>query len=167
MLRREGVRTSRKRVERLMREAGIAGVAPGRRRRSTPVSDPAAPRSDDLVGRDFTAPAPNRLWVTDLTLIDTGEGPLWLSSIKDAFSRKIVAWATSATADADLVCTALEYALNSRRPAADGSLIHHADHGCQYTSIKLTTRLLRAGIRPSMGTSATASTTPWPRTCGA
>ncbi|MGE7438409.1 transposase, partial [Kitasatospora sp. NPDC001175] len=70
--------------------------------------------------------------------------------IRDAFSRRVVAWETSARADADLVLTSLEYALASRE-VAPGQLVHHADHGCQYTSIKLTTRLLRAGIHASMG----------------
>ena len=100
--------------------------------------------------RDFTAPGPNRLWVTDLTMIPTQEGPLWLSAIRDAFSRRVVAWETSAHADADLVLTSLEYALASRE-VEPGELIHHADHGCQYTSVKLTTRLVRAGIQASMG----------------
>ncbi|MFD3941092.1 DDE-type integrase/transposase/recombinase [Streptomyces sp. NPDC058611] len=80
--------------------------------------------------RDFTATAPNRLWVTDLTMIATKEGPLWLSAIRDAFSRRVVAWETSARADADPVLTTLEYALASREPIA-GELIHHADHGCR------------------------------------
>ncbi|MHC3475638.1 DDE-type integrase/transposase/recombinase [Streptomyces sp. 7R007] len=83
-------------------------------------------------------------------MISTGEGPLWLSAIRDAFSRRVVAWETSARADADLVLTTLEYALASRE-VEPGKLIHHADHGCQYTSIKLTTRLLRAGVEASMG----------------
>lgn len=150
MLRRAGECVSRKRVERLMRQAGITGISPARKVRTT-VRNPADPLSDDLVKRDFTASAPNRLWVTDLTLIDTGEGPLWLSSIRDAFSRRIVAWHTAPRADATLVCTALEYALASR-DYEHGQLIHHADHGSQYTSIKLTTRLLKAGIKASMGT---------------
>jgi putative transposase len=150
-LRRQGEAVSRTRVERLMREAGIAGVAPARKVRTT-IPDPADARSADLVNRQFTAGGPNRLWVTDLTVIATGEGPLWLASIRDAFSRKVVAWETADTADADLVCAVLEYALRSRRPAADDGLIHHADHGSQYTSIKLTNRLVRAGVRASMGT---------------
>ncbi|MEW1873576.1 IS3 family transposase [Streptomyces caelestis] len=103
----------------------------------------------DLVRRDFTANVPNRLWVTDLTMIATEEGPLWLSAIRDAFSRRVVAWEASARADAE-VLTRLEYALASRE-VAPGELIHHADHGCQYTSVKLTTRLIRAGIQASMG----------------
>jgi putative transposase len=151
VLKREGQAVSRKRVERLMRHHALAGMAPARKIRST-VRDPAHALSDDLVKREFTAGGPDRLWVTDLTVIATGEGPLWLASIRDAFSRRVVAWETSRTADANLVCAVLEYALRSRRPPQDESLVHHADHGCQYTSIKLTTRLLKAGIRPSMGT---------------
>jgi transposase InsO family protein len=148
VLKREGTRVGRKRVERLMREADLAGVSP--RRKGFTRRDPEATLAPDLVKRDFTAPAPNRLWVTDLTMIATQEGPLWLSAIRDAFSRRVVAWETSAHADADLVLSSLEYALASRE-VAPGELVHHADHGCQYTSIKLTTRLVRAGIQASMG----------------
>ena len=147
-LKREGVHVGRKRVERLMREADIAGASP--RRKGFTRRDPKATLAPDLVERDFTAPGPNRLWVTDLTMIPTGEGPLWLSAIRDAFSRRVVAWETSARADADLVLTTLEYALASRE-VEPGKLIHHADHGCQYTSIKLTTRLVRVGVQASMG----------------
>ncbi|MFI6475299.1 IS3 family transposase [Streptomyces sp. NPDC050516] len=149
VLKREGIHVGRKRVERLMREDGLAGVSP-RRTSGFTRRDPKATLAPDLVNRDFTAQAPNRLWVTDLTMIPTGEGPLWLSAIRDAFSRRVVAWETSARADADLVLTTLEYALASRE-VEPGKLIHHADHGCQYTSIKLTTRLVRAGIEASMG----------------
>ncbi|MFF5339694.1 IS3 family transposase [Streptomyces althioticus] len=148
ILKREGVHVGRKRVERLMREADIAGISP--RRKGFTRRDPKASLAPDLVQRDFTASAPNRLWVTDLTMIATDEGPLWLSAIRDAFSRRVVAWETSARADADLVLSTLEYALASRE-VEPGQLIHHADHGCQYTSIKLTTRLLRAGVQASMG----------------
>jgi putative transposase len=151
VLKREGQAVSRKRVERLMREHEITGVSPARKLRTT-IPDPDRERAGDLVNRAFTAAGPNRLWVTDLTVITTGQGPLWLASIRDAFSRKIVAWETSESADADLVCAVLEYALRSRRPPTDGSLVHHADHGSQYTSIKLSTRLVRAGVSASMGT---------------
>ncbi len=132
-----------------MRQAGLTGVSP-RRGKGFTRRDPDAGLAPDLVQRNFTASAPNRLWVTDLTVISTAEGPLWLSAIRDAFSRRIVAWETSARADADLVLSSLEYALASRE-VAPGELVHHADHGCQYTSIKLTTRLVRAGIQASMG----------------
>jgi transposase InsO family protein len=149
-LKREGVHVGRKRVERLMREAGLQGISPRRAGKGFTCRDPAAEPAPDLVRRDFTAGAPNRLWVTDLTMVPTVEGPLWLSAIRDAFSRRIVAWEASARADADLVLTSLEYALASRE-VAPGELVHHADHGTQYTSIKLTTRLVRAGIQASMG----------------
>ncbi|MET8414053.1 IS3 family transposase [Streptomyces sp. NPDC005195] len=148
VLKREDIHVGRKRVERLMREADLAGISP--RRKGFTRRDPKATLAPDLVNRDFTAPVPNRLWVTDLTMIATGEGPLWLSAIRDAFSRRVVAWETSARADADLVLSSLEYALASRE-VEPGKLVHHADHGCQYTSIKLTTRLVRAGIEASMG----------------
>ncbi|WP_331731150.1 IS3 family transposase (plasmid) [Kitasatospora sp. NBC_00070] len=150
VLKREGTLIGRKRIERLMREAGLHGISPRRQGKGFTRRDPAATLAPDLVRRDFTAPAPNRLWVTDLTMITTAEGPLWLSAIRDAFSRRVVAWETSARADADLVLSSLEYALASRE-VEPGKLIHHADHGCQYTAIKLTTRLLRAGIEASMG----------------
>jgi putative transposase len=150
VLKREGVHVGRKRVERLMREAGLAGISPRRAGKGSSRRDPDADLAPDLVRRDFSAPAPNRLWVTDLTMVPTIEGPLWLSAIRDAFSRRVVAWETSAHADADLVLSCLEYALASRE-VAPGELVHHADHGTQYTSIKLTTRLVRAGIQASMG----------------
>lgn len=101
------------------------GISP--RRKGFTRRDPKATLAPDLVNRDFTAPAPNRLWVTDLTMISTGEGPRWLSAIRDAFSRRVVAWETSARADAHLVLTTLEYALASRE-VEPGKLIHHADH---------------------------------------
>ncbi|MCU7827141.1 IS3 family transposase [Kitasatospora sp. DSM 101779] len=132
-----------------MRQAGLQGVSP-RRPRSLTRRDPAADLAPDLVQRDFTAGAPNRLRVADVSLIPTGEGPWWLATIRDAFSRRIVGWHTSERADADLVLTALEYALHGR-PVEPGKLIHHSDHGCRYTSIKLTTRLLKAGIEPTRG----------------
>ena len=126
VLAREGVRIGRKRVERLMREADLAGISPRRPSQGFTRRGPHAPLAPDLVQRDFTAPAPNRLWVTDLTMIETLEGPLWLSAIRDAFSRRVVGWETSARADADLVLSSLEYALASRE-VDPGTLIHHAD----------------------------------------
>ncbi|MFD3872083.1 IS3 family transposase [Streptomyces sp. NPDC058623] len=113
VLKREDVHVGRKRAERLMRQAGLAGISP-RRGKGLTRRDPDAELAPDLVERDFTTPVPNRLWVTDLTMIATEEGPLWLSAIRDAFSRRVVAWETSARADADLVLTTLEYALASR-----------------------------------------------------
>jgi putative transposase len=149
-LRREGIRTSRKRVERLMREAGLQGAFMRKRRRSSTRRDPAATPAPDLVHRQFTAPAPNRLWVADISRIPTGEGPLWLASVRDAFSRRIVGWKASDRADTELVLGALEYALWSRKVERE-RLVFHCDHGAQYTAIRFTQRLTDAGARPSMG----------------
>jgi putative transposase len=149
-LRREGIRVSRKRVERLMRQAGLQGAFMRKRRRSTTRRDPAATPAPDLVNRDFTACEPNRLWVADLSRIPTGEGPLWLASVRDAFSRRIVGWKASDRADTQLVLGALEYALWSRNVERE-RLVFHSDHGAQYTAIRFTQRLVDAGARPSMG----------------
>jgi putative transposase len=130
-LRRQGVRCGRKRVERIMREHGLQGafLRKGWKGGSTR-QNPRHAAAPDLVDRDFTACAPNRLWVADLTRIMTDEGVLWLASVRDAFANKVVGWATAARADTDLVLTALNHALRSRN-VHDGQLIHHSDKGCQ------------------------------------
>ncbi|WP_157968455.1 DDE-type integrase/transposase/recombinase [Streptomyces geranii] len=125
------------------REDGLADISP--RRTGFTLRGPKTTLAPDLVQPNFTALAPSRPWVTDLTMIPTGEGPLWPSAIRDGFSRCVIAWETSARVDADLVLSSLEYALASRE-VEPGQLIHHTDHGCQCTSIKLTTRLLQKGI---------------------
>ena len=149
-LRREGIRVSRKRVERLMREAGLQGAFMRKRKRSSTRRDPTATPAPDLVNRDFTAPAPNRLWVADISRIPTGQGPLWLASVRDAFSRRVVGWKASDRADTELVLGALEYALWSRQVERD-RLVFHSDHGAQSTAIRFTQRLVDAGAQPSMG----------------
>ncbi|HET6503779.1 MAG TPA: IS3 family transposase, partial [Amycolatopsis sp.] len=110
-LRRQGIRVGRKRVERIMREHGLQGafLRKGWKGGSTK-QNPRQPAAPDLVNRQFDADAPNRLWVADLTRIMTGEGVLWLASMRDAFSNKVVGWATAARADTSLVLTALDYA---------------------------------------------------------
>jgi putative transposase len=130
-LRRQGVRCGRKRIERIMRVNGLQGafLRKGWKGGSTK-QNPRHTAAPDLVDRDFTATAPNRLWVADLTRIPTAEGVLWLASLRDAFSNKVVGWATAARADTDLVLTALGHALRSRN-VHDGQLIHHSDKGCQ------------------------------------
>ncbi|MFD9946268.1 IS3 family transposase [Nonomuraea sp. NPDC059023] len=150
-LRRRGICVSRKRVERLMRAAGLQGafMRKGFKTGSTR-QDPRHQAAPDLVGRNFSAPAPNRLWVADLTRILTGEGVLWLASARDAFANRVVGWKTSDRADTELVLGALEFALWSRDVRA-GQLIHHSDKGCQYTAIRFTQRLADAGIAPSTG----------------
>ncbi len=149
-LRREGIRCSRKRVERLMRQAGLQGAFMRKHRRSSTRRDPAATPAPDLVNRDFKTDAPDRLWVADISRIPTGEGPLWLASVRDAFSRRVVGWKASDRADTQLVLGALEYALWSRQVERE-RLVFHSDHGAQYTAIRFTQRLQDAGARPSMG----------------
>jgi len=137
-------------VERLMREQGLQGAFMRKRKRSSTRRDPAATPAPDLVNRNFKADAPDRLWVADISRIPTGEGPLWLASVRDAFSRRVVGWKASDRADTELVLGALEYALWSRKVERE-RLVFHSDHGAQYTAIRFTQRLVDAGARPSMG----------------
>jgi putative transposase len=148
-LREADEHVSRKRVARLMRAAGLQGVS---RRRSivTTVRDPRADPAPDLVGRDFRAPGPDRLWVADITALPTGEGWLQLATVLDAWSRRVVGWSMDRSASTELVLRALEMALGGRDPRP--GLIHHSDHGSQYTSLAFGARMRAAGIRPSMGT---------------
>ncbi len=150
-LRRDGIRVGRKRVERLMRMHGWQGafLRRGWRRGSTR-QDPKATPAPDLVNRDFTAPAPNRLWVADATRIPCGEGVFWLAAVRDAFANRIVGWRTSDRCDTELILGALEYGIWSR-DVRDGQLVHHSDKGSNYTSFRFTTRLVDNGILPSMG----------------
>ncbi|MDX8149530.1 IS3 family transposase [Lentzea sp. BCCO 10_0061] len=150
-LRRRGILVSRKRVERLMRDHELQGAFL-RKKWRTPSTrrDPRAAPAPDLVNRDFTAPAPDRLWVADATRIPTGEGVFWLAAVRDAFSNRIVGWKTSDRCDTSLVLGALEYGIWSR-DVRDGQLIHHSDRGSTSTSIRFAQRLADNGILPSMG----------------
>jgi putative transposase len=150
-LRRQGVRVGRKRVERLMREHGLQGahLRRGWKGGSTR-QNPHHTAAPDLVERDFRATAPNRLWVADLTRLVTGEGVLWLASVRDAFANRIVGWATDPRATTTLVLTALNHALRSR-DVRTGQLIFHSDKGAQYTALRFTQRLVDAGVAPSTG----------------
>jgi putative transposase len=150
-LRRQGVRVGRKRVERIMRSHGLQGahLRRGWRHGSTR-QNPNHTAAPDLVDRDFRVEAPNRLWVADLTRLVTGEGVLWLASVRDAFANRIVGWATDPRATTALVLTALNHALRSRDVRA-GELIHHSDKGAQYTALRFTQRLVDAGVAPSTG----------------
>jgi putative transposase len=150
-LRRQGVRVGRKRVERIMREHGLQGahLRRGWKAGSTR-QNPSHTAAPDLVERDFRASAPNRLWVADLTRLVTGQGVLWLASVRDAFANRIVGWATDPRATTALVLTALNHALRSRDVRA-GQLIHHSDKGAQYTALRFTQRLVDAGVAPSTG----------------
>jgi len=141
----DGVRVGRKRVERLMKTAGIAGVSRRKSARTTARDERLRPASD-LVDRNFHADEPNRLWVADITYVPTWAGFLYLAVVLDAFSRRIVGWAMGHDLKAQLVLDAM--ALTQRRPVA---VIHHSDQGSQYTSIAFGLRCKEAGVRPSMG----------------
>jgi putative transposase len=143
-----GIRVGRKRVARLMRSAGLVGCH-RRGRRGLTRRDPAARPAPDLVNRDFTAPAPDRLWTADITQIATGEGWLYLAVVLDVFSRRIVGWAMASHMRAELVVDALEMAAWNRRPAP--GLIHHCDQGAQYTSLVFGGRCRELEIQLSMG----------------
>ncbi len=146
-LQAQGVRCSRKRVARLMRRAGVAGCH--RRRFKTTRRDPAQPSAPDLVERTFVASAPNQVWVADLTYVPTRQGFLFLAVVLDACSRRIVGWSMAAHLRAELVLAALNMALQHRRPRP--GVIHHSDHGSQYTSAAFQERCQHAGVRSSMG----------------
>jgi putative transposase len=143
-----GVRCGRKRVARLMRIAELRGVCRRRRVRTTR-RDEQAELSDDLVQRQFSASQPDALWCADITYLPTWQGFLYLAVIIDAWSRRVVGWSMANHLRTELVLDALEMAVWNRRPKP--GLIHHADHGTQYTSLAFGRRCRQAGITPSMG----------------
>ncbi len=147
-LREEGVRVGRKRIARLMRSEGLEGASRRRRGRKTTVCNPASRAAEDLVERNFTAEAPNQLWVADITYIPVAGGFLFLAVVVDAFSRKVVGWSMAAHMRTELVLDALDFALEQRRPVG---VIHHSDQGSQYTSVAFGKRCKVAGVRPSTG----------------
>ena len=147
-LRALGVGCGRRRVARLMREAGLRGCLRGRSRRTTR-RDPRATPAPDLVARDFRASAPDRLWLADITYVKTGEGFLHVAFVLDAHSRRIVGWSMASHLRTELVVDALEMALWRREPGA--GLVHHTDRGSQYTALSFGKRLEEVGIVPSMG----------------
>jgi putative transposase len=141
----KGMCVGRKRVARLMAAAGIAGVS---RRKFVTTTIKGGRQAPDLVDRDFTVEAPNRLWVADITYIPTWAGFLYLAVVLDAYSRRIVGWSMATTLATRLVLDALNMALATRRP---NGVIHHSDQGSQYASIAFGQRCRDAGVRPSMG----------------
>ena len=145
-LQEEGIHISDRRVARLMRERNIVGVM--RRKRFKTTQSDGTPPATDLVERNFTADAPNQLWVADITYVPTWGGWLFLAIVLDVFSRRVVGWAMARHLRSELVLDALEMAIHRRKPK---DVIHHSDHGCQYTSIAFGKRCDEAGIRPSMG----------------
>jgi putative transposase len=142
-----GVRVGRKRVARLMRRAGLKGV---QKRRFRCTTRPGAPEryAPDLVERHFTAERPNCLWLADVTYVPTLEGWLYLGAVLDVFSRYVVGWAMAERLTSHLVRTALEMAYAQRTPEG---VIHHSDHGGEYTAIAFSTRCRELGVTQSMG----------------
>jgi putative transposase len=146
-LRDAGVRIGRKRVARLLKQAGLRGVS----RRTWPVTTVRAEHArpaPDLVQRAFTATGPNQLWVADSTYIPTWAGTLYLAVVLDVWSRRIIGWAMATHLRTSLVLAALEMAIAQRRPT---NVVHHSDQGCQYTAIEFGRRCREANVRPSMG----------------
>ena len=149
-LKREGHDVARCTVARLMQTMGLQGVIRGKPVRTT-ISDKATPCPLDHVNRQFKAPRPNALWLSDFTYVATWAGFVYVAFVIDAYARRIVGWRVSRTAHASFVLDALEQALHDRRPVHRGGLVHHSDRGSQYVSIKYTERLAEAGIEPSVG----------------
>jgi putative transposase len=176
-LRAQGERHGRKRIARLMRQAGLVGASHRHGGPTTTRRDKGAHPAPDLVDRDFTASGPNQLWVADITYVPTTTGFLYLAVVLDAWSRRIVGWSMANHLRTELVLDAMEMAVGQRRPK---DVIHHSDQGSQYTSVAFGKRCGEAGVRPSMGgagqgsgraatgipvegLSVTPTTTPWPR----
>jgi putative transposase len=147
---REGTAVARCTVARLMRAMGLQGAIRGKPIRTT-ISNKAAPCPLDRVNRQFRAPRPNALWVSDFTYVATWAGFVYVAFVIDAYARHIVGWRVSRTAQAGFVLDALEQALHERRPVQGRGLVHHSDRGVQYVSIRYTERLAEAGIEPSVG----------------
>jgi putative transposase len=151
-LQRQGRSASRGRIERLMRRHGVRAImAPPRRMRTTD-SRHDLPIAPNLLNRNFAVAAPNRVWLADITYIETDEGWLYLAAVMDLFSRKIVGWAMRDHLRTELASTALAMAIKRQRPAA--GLVHHSDRGVQYAAHDYRTRLQSAGIQPSMSRKA-------------
>ena len=151
-LNREGHRVARCTVERLMRDLGLRGVVRGKPRRTT-VADTAAERPRDLVERRFSVPAPNRLWVADLTYVRTWSGFVYVAFVTDAYSRRIVGWQASRSLRSDLALHALEQAIweRDRVGRSVAGVIHHSDRGGQYLSIRYSERLAANAVVASVG----------------
>jgi putative transposase len=146
-LRAQGERVGKKRIERIMRENGIQGRAKRRFKRTTD-SKHGGPIAPNVLARQFTVTEPNRVWVTDVTAIATGEGWLYLAPVLDLFSRRIVGWASSENNDTALALDALRKALRARRPRP--GLLHHSDRGCPYASDDYRAALRAHHVCPSM-----------------
>jgi putative transposase len=144
----DGERISRKRVERLMRQAGLSGLI-AKKYKATTIRVPGVRVADDLLDRDFAAQAPNRCWVADITYLRTWEGWLYLVAVQDLYSRRIVGWSMADHMRTELVTDALQMALAHRRPGR--GLIWHSDQGSQFVSLAFGQQARAAGIAQSMG----------------
>ena len=138
-------------VERLMRELGIWGASPERKRPPTTLPGDPAERPSDLLERCFDAAAPNRRWVADITYVMTIAGWVYTAFVMDLFARTILGWQVADHLRSDLALDELEMAIWARRDENLGGLVHHSDRGVQYVSIKYTERLVEAGLVPSVG----------------
>jgi len=151
-LNRDGTRVARCTVERLMRDMGLSGARRGKAWTVTTTTDDALGRPADLVDRQFTAPAPNRLWVADITYVKTHSGWVYVAFVIDVFSRMVVGWQASTSLRSDLALDALEMAMWSRaRYDTLDQLVHHSDRGVQYLSIRYSERLDANDIVASVG----------------
>ncbi|MGZ6825111.1 MAG: IS3 family transposase [Blastococcus sp.] len=150
----DGTPVARCTIERLMRSLGLQGARRGDSFYTTTRPDPSHQRAPDRVGRDFTAPAPNRLWVVDFTYLDTAAGRAYAAFVLDVFSRRIVGWAVSDTHETELPLAALEMALHTRARAGHevAGLVHHSDAGSEYTSITYQKALKKFSALASIGT---------------
>ena len=148
-LHKQGFEVGRKRVARIMRANGFEGET-GRRKVRTTIVDRGATAADDYVGRDFNPPAPNTTWAGDITYLRTGEGWLFLATVIDLFSRRVIGWSVAEHMRTELVSDALEMAIATRGGAVDG-VVFHTDRGSQYTSADFGELCERLGVTQSMG----------------
>jgi len=147
-LKAQGRGASRGRIERLMRHHGIRAIMARPRRAGTTDSRHDLPIAPNLLDRNFVADAPNRIWLADITYVETDQGWLYLAAILDLYSRRIVGWAMADHLRADLPLAALRMAISAQRPGA--GLIHHSDRGVQYASSEYRNALQSAGFSASM-----------------
>jgi putative transposase len=146
-LRAAGVPVGRKRVARLLKQAGLRGVSRRKWLQTTIRAESVRP-APDLVQRQFTATGPNQLWVADITYVPTWAGRLYLAVVLDVWSRRVIGWAMETHLRTELVLAALNMAIDQRRPPA---VVHHSDQGSQYTALDFGVRCREAGVQPSMG----------------
>lgn len=154
LLRRKGLAVSHHTVDRLMRDLSMNGLRRSRKHRTT-IPDPAGERPTDLLERDFTAPAPNRVWIADFTYVRTWAGFVYVAFVVDVYAQRILSWHASTTKRVELVLTCVRMASWQREheghPVVPGELIHHHDAGSQYTALRFTEHLALEGIAPSIG----------------